>query len=169
MKKLVDQGLDDHPDDDPERPRVAWPVVTFDDRDGCGDIRIEPSPWRRWAGPEPGWPATAPASARQLRSALACALREVGEDPAVGAVHPIGVPLPVSREYGRMITIERTGPVTVVRLANGGSTPSTSRFSTAHRPACAYRRQRRPGCRRDGRGPGVLGRRGPLPLPAIRN
>jgi hypothetical protein len=80
MKKLADQGFDDHPDD-PERVRLAWAVAAFDDCDGCGDIRIE------LTLEEVGRPGTglaghlAPASARHLRAALARALRDVGEEP----------------------------------------------------------------------------------------
>jgi hypothetical protein len=79
MKKLADYGQDDHPEDDPERARLAWAVVAMDDCDECGDLRVE------LTVEESGRPGTglvahlAPASARQLRAALAAALREFGE------------------------------------------------------------------------------------------
>jgi hypothetical protein len=79
MKKLADYGLDDHPDDDPERARVAWAVAIMDDCDECGDLRVE------LTVEEAGRAGTglvghlSPASARKLRAALALALRELGE------------------------------------------------------------------------------------------
>ena len=79
MRKLADYGLDDHPDDDPERVRVAWAVALLDDCEACADLRVE------LTVEEAGRPGTgqvahlAPATARQLRAALATALREMGE------------------------------------------------------------------------------------------
>ena len=79
MRKQIEYGLDDHPPDDPERPRVAWAVADFDDCDGCEDIRIE------LTLEEEGRPGTgvsahlSAASARRLRATLARALAEVGE------------------------------------------------------------------------------------------
>ena len=81
MKKLADYGSDDHPADDPERAQVAWAVAAFDDCDECADLRVE------LTVEEAGRPGTglvahlAPASARQLRAALATALKEMGEQP----------------------------------------------------------------------------------------
>jgi hypothetical protein len=79
MKKLVDYGRDDHPDDDEERAQLAWAVAAIDDCDECGDVRVE------LTVEEAGRPGAglvghlAPATARRLRAALAGALREVGE------------------------------------------------------------------------------------------
>ena len=79
MKKLADYGRDDHPEDDDERAQLAWAVAVMDDCDECGDIRVE------LTLEEAGHPGTglvahlASASARQLRAAIATALREVGE------------------------------------------------------------------------------------------
>lgn len=79
MKKLADYGLDDHPDDDPERARVAWAVAILDDCDECADLRVE------LTVEEAGRPGTglvghlSPDSARKLRAALALALKELGE------------------------------------------------------------------------------------------
>ena len=82
MKKSVDFGFDDHPeDDDEEKPRAAWAVAAFDDCDGCGDLRIELT-LEDEGGHGTGVVAhLAPATARRLRAALAAALREVGEEP----------------------------------------------------------------------------------------
>ena len=80
MKKLADHGFDDHPPDDPERAQLAWAVAVLDDCDECEDPRIE------LTVEEVGRPGTglvghlAPATARRLRTALATALREIGED-----------------------------------------------------------------------------------------
>jgi hypothetical protein len=81
VKKSIDFGLDDHPEDDDERARVAWAVAVVDDCDGCDDLRVEVTL------EEVGRSGTgltghlAPSTARRLRAALASALREVGEDP----------------------------------------------------------------------------------------
>jgi len=81
VKKLAGYGQDDHPDGDPEKARLAWSVVAMDDCDECGDLRIEVTV------EESGRPGTglaahlSPASARQLRSMLALALKEIGEKP----------------------------------------------------------------------------------------
>ncbi|HEX9530929.1 MAG TPA: hypothetical protein VF954_07315 [Acidimicrobiales bacterium] len=81
MKKLADHGFDDHPEDDPERARLAWAVVAIDDCEECEDLRVE------LTVEEAGRPGTglvghlSPASARRLRAALATALREIGEPP----------------------------------------------------------------------------------------
>jgi len=81
MKKQVEYGFDDHPEDDPERARLAWAVAILDDCDECGDLRVE------LTVEEAGRPGTglvghlAPDGARRLRAALATALRDLGEDP----------------------------------------------------------------------------------------
>ena len=79
MKKLADYGRDDHPEGDDDQAPAAWVVAVRDDCDACGDIRVE------LTVEEVGRPGAgmalhlSPASARQLRAALALALREVGE------------------------------------------------------------------------------------------
>ena len=81
VKKLADHAFDDHPEDDPERARLAWAVAALDDCDACGDLRVE------LTVEEVGRAGTglvghlAPDSARRLRAALATALREIGESP----------------------------------------------------------------------------------------
>jgi hypothetical protein len=81
VRKLADYGIDDHPADDPERAQLTWVVAAFDDCDECGDLRVELT-IEEVGGAGQGLVAhLAPASARQLRAALATALREMGEDP----------------------------------------------------------------------------------------
>lgn len=81
MRKLADYGADDHPDDDPERARLAWAVAALDDCDGCDDLRVEVT-LEEAGRPGRGLAAhLSPATARRLRWALASALREIGEDP----------------------------------------------------------------------------------------
>jgi hypothetical protein len=81
VKKLVDYGRDDHPDDDPERAQTAWAVAVLDDCDPCDGLRVE------MTLEEVGRPGTgvvghlAPTTARRLRAALAGALRDIGEPP----------------------------------------------------------------------------------------
>ena len=79
MKKLADYGRDDHPEDDDEKAQLAWSVVAMDDCDECNDLRVELTV-EEAGNPGAGLVAhLAPASARQLRAALALALREIGE------------------------------------------------------------------------------------------
>jgi hypothetical protein len=81
VKKLADYGTDDHPPDDPERAQISWVVAAFDDCDECADLRVELT-IEEVGGAGQGLVAhLAPGSARQLRAALATALREMGEDP----------------------------------------------------------------------------------------
>jgi hypothetical protein len=80
MKKLSDYGRDDHPEDDPERPQLAWSVALLDDCEICEDIRVELV--LEEVG-KPGYGQVAhlsPRNARKLRAALTSALKEVGED-----------------------------------------------------------------------------------------
>ena len=87
VKKLADYGRDDHPADDPERAQVAWAVAVLDDCDECGDLRVELTV-EEVGSPGSGLVAhLSMASARQLRTALTTALRDVGEDtPGAGPV-----------------------------------------------------------------------------------
>jgi hypothetical protein len=81
VKKSIDFALDDHPENDEERPNTAWALAVVDDCDGCEDVRVE------LTLEEVGRSGTgvvahmAPSTARRLRAALATALREIGEDP----------------------------------------------------------------------------------------
>ncbi|HEV3401735.1 MAG TPA: hypothetical protein VG078_07920 [Acidimicrobiales bacterium] len=81
MRKLSDYGLDDHPADDPDRAQLAWAVALLDDCEPCDDPRVELS-LEEAGRPGAGLVAhLAPATARRLRTALARALRELGEAP----------------------------------------------------------------------------------------
>lgn len=80
MKKLIDYGRDDHPNDDEEKAQSSWTVVIMDDCHECEDLRVELT--LEEVG-KPGYGQIAhlsPASARQLRAALNQALRELGEE-----------------------------------------------------------------------------------------
>jgi len=81
VKKSIDFALDDHPQDDEERPRTAWAVAVVDDCEGCGDLRVELT-LEEEGRPGAGVVAhLAPATARRLAAAIAVALREIGEPP----------------------------------------------------------------------------------------
>ena len=81
MKKSIDFALDDHLQDDEERPRTAWAVAVVDDCEGCGDLRVELT-LEEEGRPGAGVVAhLAPATARRLAAAIAVALREIGEPP----------------------------------------------------------------------------------------
>ena len=41
MKKLIEQGLDDHPAGDGDKVPSAWSLAVLDDCAGCDDLRIE--------------------------------------------------------------------------------------------------------------------------------
>ena len=78
MKKSVDFGWDDHPQDG-ERPRVSWAVAITDDCDECLDIRVEVTveeDGRRGTGLVAH---LTPDTARRVQAALGAALRELGE------------------------------------------------------------------------------------------
>ena len=79
MKKSIDFWFDDHPEDDEERPRVAWAVAIIDDCDGCNDLRVELTVEDEGRSGTGLTAHLAPATARRLRAALAAALRDVGE------------------------------------------------------------------------------------------
>ena len=83
MRRSIADALDDHPDDDDERPPVSWAVAIADDCDACGMgeprvvLTVE----------EVGRPGQGlvthltPTIARRLRAALKDALHEIGEEP----------------------------------------------------------------------------------------
>jgi len=79
MKKSIDFSFDDHPEDDDERPRVAWAVAIIDDCEGCNDLRVELTVEDEGRSGTGLTAHLAPATARRLRAALAAALRDVGE------------------------------------------------------------------------------------------
>ena len=81
MKKLVEYGRDDHPDNDPERAQVAWSVAVLDDCDECADLRVE-LVLEDVGRPGEGVAAhLSPDTARLLRRVLAAGLKEIGEEP----------------------------------------------------------------------------------------
>jgi hypothetical protein len=79
VKKSVEFSFDDHPDDDDERPRLAWAVAVTDDCDGCADLRVELTLEEEGRSGTGLTAHFAPSTARRLRAALASALREIGE------------------------------------------------------------------------------------------
>jgi hypothetical protein len=81
VKKSIDFGLDDHPEDDDERARMAWSVSVVDDCDGCADLRVELNVEEMGRNGTGLTAHLGPATARRLRASLAAALREVGEPP----------------------------------------------------------------------------------------
>jgi hypothetical protein len=79
VKKLADYGLDDHPEDDPDRAQTAWAVAAVDDCDPCGDVRVELT-LEEVGRPGGGVAAhLAPQTAKRLSAALNSALRDIGE------------------------------------------------------------------------------------------
>jgi hypothetical protein len=83
MKKLVEYGRDDHPDNDPERAQVAWSVAVLDDCDECADLRVELVLEEVGRAGEGVVAHLAPDTARHLRRVLAAGLKEIGEDPGL--------------------------------------------------------------------------------------
>jgi hypothetical protein len=81
VKKSVDFGLDDHPDDE-DRPGSAWSVAVLDDCDSCDDLRVELVLEERGRAGTGVIAHLSPVSARRVRAALAAALREIGETEA---------------------------------------------------------------------------------------
>jgi hypothetical protein len=79
MKKQIDYGRDDHPEDDSEREQQAWAIAILDDCEECDDVRIE---FTLEEVGRPGYGQVAHlsvASARRIRAALGNALRELGQ------------------------------------------------------------------------------------------
>jgi hypothetical protein len=79
MKKLIDYGIDDHPADDPERVQITWIVAVLDDCDECEDPRVELTVEEVDNKGTGLVGHLSPTAARRLRTALANALREIGE------------------------------------------------------------------------------------------
>lgn len=78
MKKQIDYGRDDHPDDDSDKTQTAWAVAIMDDCEGCDDLRLELT-LEEVGRPGYGQVAhLAPATAQRLIAALTTALRELG-------------------------------------------------------------------------------------------
>jgi hypothetical protein len=83
MRRSIDDALDDHPADDDERPQASWAVALSDDCEACGDGELRVVLTVEEAG-QAGIGIVAhlsPVTARRLRTAIAAALREIGEPP----------------------------------------------------------------------------------------
>src|SRR6516164_9413078 len=83
MRRSIDDAKDDHPADDDERPPVSWAVALSDDCDACGlgEPRVVLTVEEVGAAGLGLVAHLAPATARRLRSAIAAALKEIGEEP----------------------------------------------------------------------------------------
>jgi len=79
MKKLIEQGLDDHPGNDDDKAPSAWSVAVLDDCDDCGDLRIEITLEEVGRAGYGEVAHLSPDGARRLRHALSRALGEIGE------------------------------------------------------------------------------------------
>ena len=79
MKKLIEYGRDDHPDDeDSDKSQSAWAVAIMDDCPDCADLRVELT--LEEVG-RAGYGQVAHFSvdtARRLRNALTQALKDLG-------------------------------------------------------------------------------------------
>ncbi len=82
MRRSIDDSIDDHPDDDDERPPVSWAVALSDDCDACGigEPRVVLTMEEVGRAGLGLVAHLAPATARRMRAAIAAALREIGED-----------------------------------------------------------------------------------------
>jgi len=82
MRRSIDDSVDDHPDDDDERPPVSWAVALSDDCDACGmgEPRVVLTMEEVGRAGLGLVAHLAPATARRLRIAIAAALKEIGED-----------------------------------------------------------------------------------------
>ena len=81
MRRSIDDSRDDHPEGDDERPPASWAVAIADDCDGCGGERVVVTVeevGRAGTGVVLHLDAN---NARRFRSAIAAALREIGERP----------------------------------------------------------------------------------------
>lgn len=80
MKKLIEYGRDDHPEDeDSDKSQSAWAVAILDDCPDCNDLRVELT--IEEVG-RPGYGQVAhlsPDTARQLQAALGRALKDLGQ------------------------------------------------------------------------------------------
>lgn len=80
VKKLIEQGIDDHPKDDEDKIPTAWTVAVLDDCEGCGDLRVEVT---LEAVGRAGYGEIAhlsPDGARRLRDSINRALAELGQE-----------------------------------------------------------------------------------------
>ena len=80
MKKLIEQGLDDHPGDDEDKVTTAWTVAVLDDCQGCGDLRVEVTLEEVGRAGYGEIAHLSPDGARRLRDSIGRALREIGQE-----------------------------------------------------------------------------------------
>jgi hypothetical protein len=81
VKKLIDYGRDDHPEDaHTDKAQAAWSVAILDDCDGCSDPRVELVLEELGQAGYGQVAHLGPATAGQLCTALRNALQELGED-----------------------------------------------------------------------------------------
>jgi hypothetical protein len=83
VRRSILDAFDDHPAGDEERNPASWAVALADDCEGCGygEPRVVLTLEEVGQAGRGVVAHLAPESCRRLRSALALALREVGEDP----------------------------------------------------------------------------------------
>jgi hypothetical protein len=83
MRRSIDDSVDDHPLDDDERAPVSWAVALSDDCDACGmgELRVVLTVEEVGRAGYGLVAHLAPGTARRLRTAIAAALREIGEEP----------------------------------------------------------------------------------------
>jgi hypothetical protein len=79
VKKLVDYGRDDHPDDEGgDKAQSAWAVAILDDCPECADLRIELTLEEVGRAGYGQVAHLSPDGARRISVALGRALRELG-------------------------------------------------------------------------------------------
>lgn len=83
MRRSIDDARDDHPETDDERPPASWAIALSDDCDACGagELRVVLTLEEVGAAGTGLIAHLAPPTARRLRTALAAALKELGEEP----------------------------------------------------------------------------------------
>jgi len=80
VKKLIEYGRDDHPEDeDSDKVQSAWAVAILDDCPDCGDVRVEVTLEEVGRAGYGQVAHFAPGGARRLREALDRALKDLGE------------------------------------------------------------------------------------------
>ncbi|HEX7169117.1 MAG TPA: hypothetical protein VF230_19220 [Acidimicrobiales bacterium] len=79
MRKFLDDSADDHPAVDDDKAPAVWSVAVTDDCDACEDPRVVLTVEPKGEAGRGVVAHLAPATARRLRTALANALREIGE------------------------------------------------------------------------------------------
>ena len=79
MRRSIDHGFDDHPEDDDERPQAAWAVALAEDCEACDEPRVVITVEERGRAGSGLALHLAPVTARRLRVAIADALKELGE------------------------------------------------------------------------------------------